>query len=438
MSSFKRAALVSALSLTAATAYAQSPGVRTAPVVQIDSRFSQWVGCWRLENDVTGSGVRVCVIPDKVYNVRMETLAGAQRGEIESIVPDGVAHAVNDPTCKGTETSRWSKDGERVFRWADVTCGNEGARKLSSVIFIADGPVLVEVQHVGAGIDQNVRVKRYRRSLDQSLPDGTIAPQPSLRNAEVAVVGSWDIDDVIEASRTIPGDAVQAALTEVDQPFDLNKKSLVAMADAKVDTGVIDLMVALTYPKKLQVTRSSGGGGGGGGEDMGLMGLAVGGFGPMYDPFYSPIIPANCFSMYNYGYYANYAGQCGWYYGSQFRYQPYGYYSGFYGGYGYYGGNYYPWVPVGGVPPAAGGGTPQPEGRVVNGRGYTQITPRQPEPSSVAGRGNGGSNGSYSGSNGATSSGSSGATSSGYSSGSSSGSSGGGERTAVSRPPGGN
>ena len=88
-------------------------------------------------------------------------------------------------------------------------------------------------------------------------------------------------------------------------------------------------------------------------------------------------------------------------------------------------------------PPGTGGGgviQPQAEGRVVNGRGYTQVRSREAEPSSP--RSSGGANGSaagWSGNSGGA------ASSSGYSQGSSgSGSSGGsssggdsGARTAV-------
>ena len=80
-------------------------------------------------------------------------------------------------------------------------------------------------------------------------------------------------------------------------------------------------------------------------------------------------------------------------------------------------------------------------GRVVNGRGYTQIRERTPEPSVPrAVRGDGSAAGwSGSGSSGGSSGGgvSTGGYSSGSSGSSSGSSSGGGERTAVARPPGG-
>jgi hypothetical protein len=160
--------------------------------------------------------------------------------------------------------------------------------------------------------------------------------------------------------------------------------------------------------------------------------------GGYYDPFMSPIMfgsmYADCYGYAGYGY-RSYYSSCG-------MSSPF-YTSGFYN-YGY-GGGYYPYYPGGGGgwigvdPNPPGPGVTPVEGRVVNGRGYTQVRPRDAEPTPIR-TGNNGSNGSSTGWSGADSGGgSSGASSQGYSGGGSSGSSSGdsGARTAVPRPPGG-
>ncbi len=113
-----------------------------------------------------------------------------------------------------------------------------------------------------------------------------------------------------------------------------------------------------------------------------MAGISMGGWN---DPFYAPFAPASyfyadCYSPFSYGYASAY-NPCLSYY------SPFGYYGyGYYPGYPYYGGG--GWVDVGG--PGGGGGwgggpggggppTPVPEGRVINGRGYTQVVPRVPE-----------------------------------------------------------
>jgi hypothetical protein len=413
--------LLLAITLNAVSAFAQQPPqAGPAPAAQVDARFAAWLGCWRLDDDLSGTGARMCITPEK-GGVRMQTVAGSQRGIDELVIPDGVVRPIVDAECKGTEKSEWSKDGARVFRTTDVTCEKESPRTITSVAFMAAGPSWINVQHLtGTLSSTSVRVQRYRRAYNQQLADGSKAPQPeaSLTTRTTPEVTKWSVEDVIEASGKLPIEAMQAALTEVRQPFELNSKALVALDDSGVDDSVIDLMVALSYPQRFVVERAGGGGGSTSGISMGT---------GWFDPFMSPMLMgglSNCYTPYGYGY-RSYYSMCGIY----SPYYGYGY------GYGYpYYGNGYGWITV---PPATGSGgggsvTPIQEGRVVNGRGYTQIRNRDAEPSPRISSGNGG--GSSGGGGGATSSGYSSGSSSSGSSGSSGGSSGGsssGARTAV-------
>jgi len=405
------------LAAPAATADAQTAPVSTP---KMDARFNGWLGCWRLEDDIAGTGARMCITPDRA-GVRLQTLVGTHRGIDELVVADGVARAIVDTDCKGSEVAEWSNDGQRVFRTTEVTCNNEGKRIIKSVAFLAPGPMWVNVQHISSeSAAANVRAQRYRRAVNQNLADGSKAAQPT---ASVSVGDTrWSIEDVIEASNKLPAEALQAALTDVKQKFNISRKTLLTLDEAGVPDSVIDLMVALTFPDRFIVERA-----------VGTMPVGVSTGMGWYDPLMSPLwsgVYANCYMASGYYGYRSYYNSCGPYYYGYNTYSPYG---SIYG-------NYYPggWVPVG----SGGGGagdvtTPSGQGRVVNGRGYTQIRERGPEPS--VSRGNNGGNGTaagWSGNSGATSSGgySSGSSSSGSSGGSSSS---GGERTAVARPPGG-
>ncbi|MDO8681694.1 MAG: hypothetical protein Q7R30_24555 [Acidobacteriota bacterium] len=431
--------MAAGLSTEASAAVAQAQITRSAPATpaaataQTDARFAHWLGCWRLEDDLVGTGARVCITPDDKQGVKLQTLVGTQRGLDEVIVPDGVARPISDPECKGTERSEWSNDGLRVFRVTDVMCGKDPARKVSSVTFLTKGPAWVNVQLVEGGPTKSVRVQRYRRALDQNLADGSRAPMPSARmlaEAPPATATDWNVNDVIEASAKLPADAVQAAISEDSGSYDLNRRNLVAMDDAGVPEPVIDLMVALTYPKRFVVQRAGAG-------SYAPSGISMGG--GWYDPFMSPLAfssMSDCYSPYS-GY-RSYYSPCGSFYA------PYGYgynsyynnnYGNFYPGYSTYGGG---WVAL---DPNAVSATPSTEGRVVNGRGYTQVRPREAEPSPIR-SGNVGNGAAHDNGGGSSSSGggTSGASSQGYSSGSSGGSSSSGSdsgaRTAVPRPPG--
>jgi hypothetical protein len=290
------------LTLTAGAAQAQAPAVTSPTTAQVDSRLDRWLGCWRLDEDLGGTGARMCITPEQ-NGVRLQTIVGVQLGINEFVIPDGVARPIVDAECRGTERAEWSQDGLRLFRTTEVTCNKETPRTIKSVAFLANGPAWVNVQYVSGQLSSNsVRVQRYRRSPNQNLADGSQAAQPANRAARNPSDTAWSIDDVIEASKQLPPEALQAALTEVRQPFSLDSKTLIAMDKADVPSEVIDLMVALTYPKKFVVERAGGGGGGS------SMGISTGG--GIFDPFMSPTMMgafADCYTPYGYGYRSYYS-----------------------------------------------------------------------------------------------------------------------------------
>ena len=394
--------------LVTGSAYAQSTA--QAPAVTTDPRFASWLGCWRLDDDLAGTGARMCITPEK-NGVRLQTVVGANKGIDELVIPDAQARPIQDAECNGTEQSEWSKDGARIFRTTTVTCGTEAARTIKTVAFLAPGPSWVNVQHVsGEAANTSVRVQRYRRAANQKLADGSTAQQPDASAAMRTTQEQtrWSVEDVIEASTRVPAEAIQAALTEVHHPFDLNKRTLLALDEGGVSESVIDLMVALTYPKRFVVERR-----GGGSAPTGIM-TGTGWFDPFMPGTMS--MGLDCYTPYGYGYRSYYSMCGGGLYPFASNYYGYNMYS-----YGYPYSNY-GWVDLSQVQNVGGGGIataePQGEGRVVNGRGYTQIRNRESEPSPrISSSGNGAG---WSGSGGGVSSG-------GYSSGSSSsGSSGGG------------
>jgi hypothetical protein len=410
--------LTLALTLAAGSAFAQQPSTPSTAAQVADARFAAWIGCWRLDDDLAGTGARMCITPEKA-GVRMQTVVGTQRGIDEIVIADAVAHPIADSECTGTERAEWSSDGARVFRTTTVTCGKEAARTIKSIAFLAPGPSWINVQHVsGSAVSTAVRVQRYRRAANQTLADGSKAPQPDagLTMRTTRETTKWSIEDVIEASGKAPAEAVQAALTEANHGFDLNKRTLLALDAGGVDEQVIDLMVALTYPKRFVVERRGG--------DSSPSGILTGS--GWLDPLMSPMMLgayADCFSPFGYGY-RSYYSAC-----NMGGYAPMGYgyygYNRFYGGNGYYGyGGYGGWVDVGGLPPQVGGAPiePQGDGRAVNGRGYTQVRSRDSEGSPRINSGGNGSAAGWSSGGNATSGGySSGSSSSGSSGGSSSG-----------------
>ena len=389
---------------------------------QVDARWSPWLGCWRPEPAGKGDA-RVCLVPGRDGAIRWLAVAGGQVADEQAVAADGQPHQVVDRDCRGTETARWLAGSARLVRTSDLTCGKDAKRTVTGLSFLAPGPVWVDAQAVDSEGGRRVRLQRYRRAADQHLPAG-VERVPFDRAADSRAALTWTIDDVIEASRAVQPEVLQAAISEVNAPFPLSGKALVRLADAGVPASVIDLMVAVTNPKKFLVRRADGtspGWGGTYGEWPGIEEFSSGGEG-----------------FGGYGGYAGLAGFAGlavpWFYNpwmGLWGYDDFYWASCAYRGcgdpFGYYGGG---WVDVGGgggiSGDTGGGGVGRPEshGRVVKGLGYTQVSVR-PDPVRIGSVGSSGSGGDVVSSPSGSSGGS--ASPGGYSG----GGGGGGDRTAV-------
>ncbi len=192
--------------------------------------------------------------------------------------------------------------------------------------------------------------------------------------ARAAAAAPLGIDDVVEASRKVQADVLQAWLVERAQPFTLDAKRLIALADAGVPSSVIDLMVALSYPNAFAINPAARQG------ERRTLAANSSYRGPVSVMLEQPLCSTSYFM------------------------DPYAWDHCLGRSYGYRHGN--GWYP-GGYPIAivfTGSPTPRPHGRMVNGQGYTvgSSGTGQAQPSS-----DGSSGGSTSGSTSGSSSGSS-------------------------------
>jgi uncharacterized membrane protein YgcG len=401
--------------LTAATAAAQTP---SAPD---QNRWAPWLGCWQIAEESVedvdrmlaeiggtsasrsnSAGARVCVTPAP-DGATMTTLVNGKQVLVETIVADGQSRPLSDAKCRGAQQAEWSQLAARVYARTEVACGEQPQRTVSGMSTIVSGPVWLDIQMIESQGRKSMRVRRYRRAADQT---GALSATPR-ELGTMPIGGKFTIADIKEASAKVPPEAVQAAVLELGgSGYDINARRLIELDDAGVADSVIDLMVAMSFPKKFVVERAVPRSGPGG-FDSGL-----------WAPY--SMWPYYAHSMYYSAYY------------SPFGYNYWGYNDPYYYGYGgYYG-------PPGVViidPPGTGSpGEPSGNGRVVDGAGYTRIRPNVPEPSRTGNSGAAANSGSAAGSSG-TNSGSSGGS---VSTGGYSGGGGGGERVAVPRPPGGN
>ena len=363
-----------------------------APLVSIGAQESSraswaaWLGCWAPAN-APSAETTTCVLPgsndESVEIVRLDRDSVVQRS---SIIADGVTRPVSAEGCVGEEAARFSEDGNRVFLTGEVSCDRGPLQKTSGVMSISETGQFIDVHGIRIGDRRELRVRRAMRLRDVSgLPlEIRDAVAPLDRRATAGRIGAsvpLSPERVIEASQAVDERVVEAWMIESSRDAEkiepLDARELERLAKAKVPERVLDVYVALGYPKAFQVALAPNGAG-----DVAAVEAprtTAGAHPRYYDP--SPF----AFGGYEYDmlrrcyYFGGISCYAGYPYSSYMSYGLSGWNS--YGGFGMYPG----WGsgPIVIVRPQPGGGTggsPESNGRVVKGRGYTQRDPSGGEP----------------------------------------------------------
>jgi hypothetical protein len=378
------ASIVAGRCLTVAACLAGSVLLGAVPAhaqaAQTDPGWQAWLGCWAptaaqsRQQAAAARALLVCVIPAAgSAGVDVATVADTEVVSRERIEATGERHDVARDGCAGWESAQWSAEGARVYVRSELTCQGNLRRRSSGLMALSPEGEWLDVRAVTAGSRTGVRVLRYRAApLPAALPADVAA---ALRGSEAARAGvptpataELTAADVAEASRQVGADVAEAWLAETGQDFGMNAQRLIEAKRAGVPDGVIDVMVALSYPRVFTVNPAS--------SQAEFRQPAEGAQAPSGYTYAGPGY------SYNWGgyYYSPWGWDSWWPYGWN-PYSPYysPYYST-YGGYGYspwyggYGGWYGGWYYGGGgvVIVTGNGGTAVSHGQMVKGRGYTQ------------------------------------------------------------------
>ena len=321
----------------------------------IDPRWLAYIGCWQ---PVATAKSYLCVVPAAGTSaVDLVTIVKGQVTERERIAATGERSDSTPADC-ARHSAEWSANGQRLFLRSEDTCSAARTRGGTGLIAMSGNGQWLYIQSVTLGGQTGVRVQGYREAAgDLLLPDDIAAALhvgvSATIEARAAASAPLAIADVLEASHKVDTAVLEAWLIERAEPFTLDAKRLIALADAGVPSRVIDLMVALSYPKVFAINGASRQG-----ERLphayGLS-TAPASYVTSYDPF--------C-SGYDFMYpYTSYSYDCGG--------RGYGY--GYRYGYGWYPGGY-PVIIVYGSGGGGGGGgsSSRPHGRVMDGQGYAE------------------------------------------------------------------
>lgn len=231
-----------------------------------DPRWQAWLGCWEpadapasVERGASDAPV-LCVLPAADGSaVEMATVIDGKivdRQRVETVEQ----RPSSREGCTGWESVTWSPDGRRVYRHAEHTCAGDLQRRSTGLMAILPTGEWLDVQGVSAGGYTDVRVVRYREAsnletLPAELRTARQGREQSVEAARIAAAAPLTTADIIEASRRLDSEVVEAWLVEREQGFELDARKLVELADAGVPARVIDLMVALSYPEVFAINR---------------------------------------------------------------------------------------------------------------------------------------------------------------------------------------
>ncbi len=320
---------------------APSPGAAQ----EMDNRWLPWLGCWEAVDGGEDTPL-LCVRPaTEGSGVEFVTWAEGETSSSEAILADGVARDAEREECQGVEEARFSDDGHRIYLKSEYVCEDGTKRDASGILAMINPMEWIDIKAVdGSPWVLRYRLARSSRVQESGLENVAASRASAVKAARISASSRLTIEDIIEASASVDGAAVEALIVERGDPFAVNADMLVRLDNAGVPDGVIDLVVAVSFPDRfavkagpVQVEEYVD-------ENQPRRSIYMaGGF---YDPFYWG--SGFGYSRFGWGYSPYYYGGYGWGYG----YPSYGY------------GYYRPSSIV--VTPRSRGG------QMIKGQGYTR------------------------------------------------------------------
>lgn len=232
--------------------------------INSDTRWLPWIGSWRLvsntvntsDSELTEEYILTVSPGDDVNSV---TMKGYRDGIViseENITADGLRHSLTDDGCTGWYLHSWSETGRRLLLNSESSCEEDLPRLISGMSIFDDIGEWLEIRLLKSGEEKAITISRYRNvEGDQVIPGSVNATDPVF--ARISAGTSLSISEVIELSSKVEPEVLEAALMELHEPFPIDSKQLARLADSEVPSQIVDLMVALSFPDKFTVERTT-------------------------------------------------------------------------------------------------------------------------------------------------------------------------------------
>jgi hypothetical protein len=220
----------------------------------LDPRWSGWLGCWelysqsvnRVELEIPEKQL-ACVVPlAEDIGVKVMIDDAGKPKAVDGYLADGrEVPNKSTPGCSGWQRSHWSSDSERLYVRSELSCERGPDRRSTAVSLLTADHSWVEIRRMEFGGGSQVSVRRFVPTLRQNA---RVPTQPPFMPAS-----ALSLDDVIEAHGALDPEVVENLLLECGYQGQVEGRDLIRLADAGVDSGVIDLVVALSFPERFEI-----------------------------------------------------------------------------------------------------------------------------------------------------------------------------------------
>ena len=233
--------------------------------------WKPYLGCWKAQKEKRAEGEKqdtLCFITTDDRNA-VETLTIVDQAikRRQKLIADGQLRSLEKDKegrgdCAIVESSLFSTGEQRIYITSEVTCGSQPSRRSTGIMSMPRRGMWVDVRATKIKGKTVVWSRQYVRIKSDILQElGEVDNADEWNTTPYLIDDSITLDDVIEASKNVDQEAVEAWLATKVQSTSSHPR--VKAADLKklhragVSGQVIDMMIAVSYPEKLSLDDGS-------------------------------------------------------------------------------------------------------------------------------------------------------------------------------------
>ncbi len=242
-------------------------GAETAPTQGQDALWLPWIGCWEGAAEVGGDEADSFVVCfhslARGAGVEIRTYSKGELVTTEEMLADGRARTLEEGGCVGERIADWSLDRARVFLVSELHCGEDVTRRTRGILsMLPRGDGWVEIQSVQAGTESPfIGIRTFlpvggslleRDGIMDPMTGRELAVSTARSQASTALTPTTLIETVERAGPSV----ASALLVERGEQFGIDAETLRALSVRGVPGEVLDVMVALSYPERFEISGS--------------------------------------------------------------------------------------------------------------------------------------------------------------------------------------